>query len=76
VSKVARLNTGDVLTPGIAPKSEESLGYSLTGITSGMVLKRARDSVKTCELFARDLPECISVETASHLDLYWVCLKE
>jgi hypothetical protein len=63
-------------SPGLALNSEESLGYSLTGITSGMVLTRARDSVKTCGLFARDWPEWISVETAFHLDIDLVCLKE
>jgi hypothetical protein len=67
---------GDILSPVLALKSEEALRYSLTGITSGLVPKRARDNVKTCGLFARDWPEWISVETAFHLDLDWVCLKE
>jgi hypothetical protein len=57
-------------------KNDESLGYSLTGITSGLVLKRARNSVKTYGLFTRDWPEWILMETAFHLDLDWVCLKE
>jgi hypothetical protein len=40
------------------------------------MLKRARDNMNTCRIFARDSwPEWISVETAFHLDLDWVCLK-
>jgi hypothetical protein len=80
LSKVARLNLGDVLPPFAGTeeiKSKEALGYSLTGITSGLVMKRARaDSAKTCVLFAQDWPEWISAKTAFHLDLDWVCLKE
>jgi hypothetical protein len=41
-----------------------------------MVLKCARDNVKTCGLFAQDWPEWISVEMVFQLDLDWVCLKE
>jgi hypothetical protein len=40
------------------------------------VLKRARANVKTYGLFAQDWPEWILVETAFHLDLDWVCVKE
>jgi hypothetical protein len=53
------------------------MGYSLTGITLELVMKHTRvDSAQKCGLFTRDWPEWISVETAFHLDLNWVCLKE
>jgi hypothetical protein len=46
------------------------MGYSLTGITSGLATKRTRvGSAKTCGLFTRDWPEWISVETDFHLEL-------
>jgi hypothetical protein len=79
LSKVSRLIPGDFLPPFAGTeeiKSKESLGYSLTGIISGLAMKCARDSAKTCGLSARDWPEWISVETAFHLDLDWVFLKE
>jgi hypothetical protein len=70
----------EVLLPSAEPEeknSRESMGYSLTGITSGKVMKRTRvNSAKTRGLFTQDWPEWISVETAFHLDLHWVCLKE
>jgi hypothetical protein len=77
--KVAKLNLVEVFPPSAEPeelKSKETMSYSLTGITSGLVIKRTRvNSAKTCGLFTRDWPEWISVETAFHLDLDWVCLK-
>jgi hypothetical protein len=70
----------EVFPPSAEPKerkSEEAIGYSLTGITSWLVMERTRvKNAKTCGLFTRDWPERISVETAFHLDLDWVCLKE
>jgi hypothetical protein len=77
---VARLSLRGVLPPPTGPeelKSKESMGYSLNGINSGLVMKRTRvHNAKTSGLFARDWPEWISVETAFHLDLNWICLKE
>jgi hypothetical protein len=57
-------------------KSKDTMGKSLTGITSGLVMKRTRvNNAKTCGLFTRDWPERISVETAFNVDLDWVRLK-
>jgi hypothetical protein len=78
--KVARSSLVEVFPPSAEPeerKIKEVMGYSLTGITSGLVMKRTRvNSAKTCGLFTRDWPEWISVERVFHLDLDWVCLKE
>jgi hypothetical protein len=53
------------------------VGYSLTGITLGVVKKRpAGTSGKTCGLFAKDWPEWLTVESAFDVEVSWVCVKE
>jgi hypothetical protein len=55
----------------------KGLGYSLTGITSGVVKTRQEGtSGKICGLFAKDWPEWLTVEGAFDLELGWVCVKE
>jgi hypothetical protein len=61
----------------IATLQRKRLGYSLMGITSGVVKKRPEGtSGKTCGLFAKDWPECLTVESAFDVELSWVCVKE
>jgi hypothetical protein len=78
--KVAKLDLVGVFPPSSEPeerKSKEAMGYYLTGITLGLVMKRTRvNNAKTCGLFTRDWPEWILVETAFHLDIDWAFLKE
>jgi hypothetical protein len=58
-------------------KKRKGCCYSLTGITSGEVKKRAFGlKRKTCGIFAEDWPEWLTVEGAFHLDLEWVCVSE
>jgi hypothetical protein len=60
-----------------AEKKQKGCCYSLTGITSGEVMKRAFGlKRKTCGIFAKDRPEWLTVEGAFHLDLEWVCVSE
>jgi hypothetical protein len=55
----------------------KGIGYSLTGITSGIVKQRqVRKSGKTCGIFAKDWPEWPTVESAFDVDLEWVCVHE
>jgi hypothetical protein len=57
----------------IATLQRKRLGYSLTGITSGVVKKRPEGtSGKTCGLFAKDWPEWLTVESAFDVELSWV----
>jgi hypothetical protein len=52
-------------------------GYSLTGITSGVVKKRqVGKRGKTCGIFTKDWPEWLTVESAFDLDLDWVYVRE
>jgi hypothetical protein len=61
----------------IVTLQRKHLGYSLTGITSGVVKKRPEGtSGKTCGLFAKDWPEWLTVESAFDVELSWVCVKE
>jgi hypothetical protein len=58
-------------------KTRKGCCYSLTGIISREVKKRAfRLKRKTCGIFAKDWPEWLTVEGAFHLDLEWVCASE
>jgi hypothetical protein len=60
-----------------ADKKRKGCCYSLTGITSWEVKKRAFGlKRKTCGIFAKDWPEWLTVEGAFHLDLEWVCVSE
>jgi hypothetical protein len=76
LKKFAKLNPVEFFTPSAdleERKSKESMGYSLTGIILGLVMKCTRvNNSKTCGLFTQDWPEWISVKKAFHLDLDWV----
>jgi hypothetical protein len=58
VRKVAKLNLVGAFPPSAEPEereSKEEMGYTLTGITSGLVMKRTRvNSAKTCGLLTQD----------------------
>jgi hypothetical protein len=55
----------------------KGIGYSSTGITSGVVKKRqAGISGETSGIFAKDWPEWLTVESAFDLDLDLVCVRE
>jgi hypothetical protein len=52
----------------------KGIGYSLTGITSGIVKKRqVEKNGKTCGIFTKDWPEWLTVESAFDMDLACVC---
>jgi hypothetical protein len=53
------------------------MDYSLPGVTLGAVAKRPMAEHKQrLGLFARSWPEWITAETAIHMDIDWICLKE
>jgi hypothetical protein len=55
----------------------KGMGYSLTGITSGIVNNRQVGKIrKTCGIFTKDRPEWLMVESACDMDLDWVCVQE
>jgi hypothetical protein len=60
VRKIVNLDLVEVFSPSEEPegrKRKEEMGYSLTGITSGLVMKRTIvGSAKTCGRFSRDWP--------------------
>jgi hypothetical protein len=57
--------------------NRKGIGYSLSGITSGVVKKRqVEKSGKTCGIFAKYCPEWMTVESAFDLDLYCVCVRD
>jgi hypothetical protein len=55
----------------------KGIGYSLTGITSGVVKKRqVEKNGNNCGIFAKDRPDWLKVESAFDLYLYWVYVRE
>jgi hypothetical protein len=53
------------------------MDYSLGGVSSGFVRKRAKGELKKHGgNFVRMWPEWIPVETAFNLELEWLCLQE
>jgi hypothetical protein len=57
------------VVPGNTLK-RKGIGYSLTGITSGVVKKRQEGGVaKTCGIFAKDWPKGLTVEGEFDLKL-------
>jgi hypothetical protein len=55
----------------------KGIGYSLTGITSGILKKRqVGKNGKTCGNFAKDWTEWLAVESEFDMDLAWVCMQE
>jgi hypothetical protein len=66
----AYTTTGDTL-------KRKGIGYSLTGVTSGIVKKRQVGKIgKTCGIFAKDWPEWLMVESAFDMDVAWVYVQE
>jgi hypothetical protein len=55
----------------------KGIDYSLTGSTSGIVMKRqVGKSGKTCGIFAKAWPEWLTVESAFDMHLEWTCVQE
>jgi hypothetical protein len=80
---LAKLYYVSVEAPEEAPSDaghtlkRKGIGYSLTGITSGIVKKRqVGKSGKTCGISVKDWPEWLTVETVFDMDLAWVCVHE
>lgn len=58
-------------------KRLEELDFSLGGLSSGFVVKRANGELKKSGgIFARTWPNWLTAETAFNLELEWICLQD